>query len=63
MKLDTLEFFEQCLLSLAYCLADLVLFLVLLNFTDVENAYLFAGMGLGFIFYDIAIKIGMIKYD
>ncbi len=63
MKLDTLEFFEQFLISLAFCVADLVFFLFLLNFTDVENAYLFAGMGLGFIFYDLAIKIGMIKYD
>ncbi len=63
MKLNSLEFFEELLLAAAYCIADLVLFFLFLDFFGTEKAHLFAGFGLGFIFYNLAIKIGMIKYD
>ena len=63
MKIDNFEFLKQVLIFAFFSFLDLILFEILLLFCDIENAYLFAGMGLGFIFYNLAIKIGMIKND
>ena len=62
-KIDILEFFKQCCLFTFFSVMDLILFDIFLRYFDVETAYLFAGMGLGCIFYHFAIKVGMIKYD
>ena len=61
IEIDILELFKQLCLFTLFSVMDLMLFHVFLHFFDMETAYLF--VGLGCIFYNFAIKIGMIKYD